>query len=165
MMGLSRFFDAVLVASAVVAGAIFAAITLAVPVDSLARSLFAKSLFGITDMVEFGLMTAVLLAAPWALSTGSHVMVDLIVSATTDRTKQALQRLTSLIGLVVSLIILWYATEALASAFTSGRMVRRVLVYPQFWNFVPLSICFALMSCEFFRQLVAGQRKRQGLSI
>ena len=164
-MGLSRLLDATLMACAVLAGAIFVAITVAVPLDALGRSFLARSMFGINDMVEYGLMAAVLLAAPWVLSRGEHVTVDVIAVMIQGRAGRLLSALVSLLGFLVSLIILWYAAQALASAYTSGRMVRKVLVFPQYWTFIPLCICFALTSCEFLRQLIRGRILSAGLSI
>src|SRR6056297_1071857 len=78
---LSRTFDAVLRACAWVAAALFAAIALAITVNVFSRNFGTGAIFGLFDLVEYALLAATFLAAPWVLSRNSHVAVDLVTAA------------------------------------------------------------------------------------
>tara|TARA_R110000787_G_scaffold36875_6_gene93975 strand:- start:291 stop:788 length:498 start_codon:yes stop_codon:yes gene_type:complete len=164
MSTFERLFSAVLMALAIFAGVIFAAITITVPIDAIGRYLFASSIVGLTDLVENGLMAAVLLAAPWILYKGEHVAVDLFAAALGDTARRILHTATCLLGIVISLVMTWYGIETMLRAMNSGTMVRRILTFPQSWTFVPLIICFALIAIEFARQLFAGPKTIKTMS-
>lgn len=164
MPGLSRAYRAVLVMLAAVAGIIIAAITVAVPIDAIGRYLFAKSIYGLVDLVENGLMAAVLLATPWVLSRGEHVTVDVAFAALARGPQRILHIVVCLIGMTGSAIMVWYGGEAIALAVKHGTMVRKNLAFPESWTFVPLVICFALTTVEFGRQMLASPKPTASMS-
>lgn len=158
MVRIERAFDAAMMALAYLAAAIIALITLAIPVDATLRFVLARSIYGLNDLAENGLMTAVFLSAPWVLSRGGHVAVDLLTSSLPAAVSSHLLRLTCIVGLVFSIVFAWASVSALMVSHERGMVVRKVLNFPEWWTFVPIVVCFVLCSFEFARQLVSGER-------
>lgn len=157
MTRLSRRFEAALVALAALAGAIVAAVAIVIPVDATVRFAFGRSINGIVDVIEFGLMSSVFLAAPWVLHRHGHVAVEIFAQALPERSKEFLGRVVSLIGCGLSVVMAWYGMTALLASYEKATMVRKAIIFPEWWTFVPLAVCFALMAVEFLRQF-AGRR-------
>lgn len=136
----------------VVAGVIMVGITVSIPIDALMRSIFKQSISGLTDLVENGLMTAVLISAPLVLHKHAHVMVELISHALPAKPQFWLKRFVSLMGFIVSVVLTWSGANSLLSAYEHHTMVRKILEFPEWLTFIPLIICFALCAIEFLRQ-------------
>ncbi|WP_163268592.1 TRAP transporter small permease [Chelativorans alearense] len=156
MAALERVHDTILMALALVAVAIVALITVAIPVDATLRFILAKSLYGLNDLAENGLMTAILISVPWVLSRGGHVSVELLSANLPTLGKDRLLRSVCMVGLVASLVFAWAGMSALLTAYHQNLIVRKVLNFPVWWTFIPIVTCFALCTCEFMRQLVRG---------
>lgn len=157
MTYINRCFDAVLVTLAVVAGVILSALALVVPVDVMLRFFFTHSITGLTDVIESTLMASVFLAAPWVLRNNGHVAVEIFVQSTPARVQSAMRAAACLIGAALSFVVTSYAIIAVIAAFQRGTMVRKSIIFPEWWTIVPVVICFALMALEFSRQIFAPQ--------
>jgi TRAP-type C4-dicarboxylate transport system permease small subunit len=47
----------------------------------------------------------------------------------------------------------WYAWRMLADSRQAGSLVMKALVFPEWWLYVPVPICFALLSLECARRV------------
>ena len=48
-------------------------------------------------------------------------------------------------------MFIWYGVKAIADSRQLGSMVFKTLVFPEWWLFVPVPLCFALLAVEFLR--------------
>lgn len=151
-----KAYEAMLMVPVILAGIILAAIAIAIPVDTFSRFLFSKSLVGMTDLVENGLMIGVFASVPWVLYQNDHVAVELFLQLVSKRMQQWLSRLVCMLGFSVCVVFLWYGVETLLITHERDMTVRRVLSFPQWWTYVPFVICFFLCTCEFLRQLLTS---------
>lgn len=154
-MTAGRAFQRLLDALAALAGAIFALIAILIPVNVALRA-GGASLYGLLDAIEYGLFVSAFLAAPWVLSRGGHVTVDIVVAAVPRRAQRALAVATSLIGALACAIFFWFAIEALAASHARGSAIRRAFVIPEWWVLAVPPASMALLTVEFGRQLFAA---------
>ncbi len=164
---LDRLFDRLLLALAWVAAAIFAATALAIPVNVVLRNGFGMAIYGLLELIEYGLLAATFLAAPWVLAKNAHVSVDLVVSTLGPGWRRLFEALANLIGAAISAVFLWYAFEAAARSMARGSLVRASFVFPEWWLLSIAPVAMALILVEFLRRLLrpasAAGRRLTGL--
>lgn len=148
----ARAFQRLLDALAALAGAIFALIAILIPVNVALRA-GGASLYGLLDAIEYGLFVSAFLGAPWVLSRGGHVTVDIVFAAMPPRAQRVLAALTSLAGALACAIFLWFAIDAAAASYARGSMIRRAFVIPEWWVLAVMPVSMALLTIEFGRQL------------
>lgn len=166
MHTLERLFDRLLLALAWAAAAVFAATALLIPVNVMLRSGFGMAIYGLLELIEYGLLGATFLAAPWVLARNAHVSVDLVSGALGPRMRRAFEILANLIGAAVSAVFLWYAIEAAGNSMARGSMVRTAFTFPEWWVLSVVPASMALILAEFVRKLLRpapAQRSLTGL--
>lgn len=126
--------------------------------DVVARNLGLRSLTWVVEITEYALPLATFLAAPWLLYRQEHVRLDLLQQICSPATMRRMERLAALLGMVVSLTVCWYGFGALRDARAIGSLVMKTLVFPEWWLFVPLIACFALLAVESGRRLFGSMR-------
>lgn len=156
MTRLSAVFDGLLLTLARLAAAIFAAVAVMIPVNLVFRNVFGASIYGLLDLVEYGILAATFLAAPWVLAINGHVAVDLVVHALKGRARRTVERAASLVGAAVSAILLVYALQALLLSAGRGTMVRTAFTFPEWWVLTPMPLAMALILIEFARKIARG---------
>jgi TRAP-type transport system small permease protein len=134
--------------------AILGLVTVLVVWDVLARNLGAKSLPWIVEATEYALPLATFLAAPWLMFRYEHVRLDLLSATLSPRNLARIERIAAAACLVVSLVIVWYSIAVLLDTRKIGALVIKSLVFPEWWLFVPVPICFLLLAGECARRLV-----------
>lgn len=166
MRRLDHLFDRLLLGLACAAAVIFAAIALAIPVNVVMRNVNGTAIRGLFEVIEFGLLAATFLAAPWVLSRNGHVSVDLVVSALPKAGRRVAETLANLIGMGVSAVFFWYALQAMLASYARGSMVRATFTYPEWWTLAIIPVAMALIVLEFLRRLLlptGGDRALTGL--
>jgi TRAP-type C4-dicarboxylate transport system permease small subunit len=159
-------FERLLLGLAVAAAVIFAAIALAIPVNVVMRNMTGGAIRGLFEVIEFGLLAATFLAAPWVFSRNGHVSVDLVVSVLPRAGRRIADTLANLIGMTISAIFFWYSGEAMLASYSRGSMVRATFIYPEWWTLAIIPVAMALIVIEFLRRLLrpaGGKRILTGL--
>ena len=139
-----RPFAVLAAAAAVLLGVTAAAITL----DVIARNLGLGTLPWILEVSEYVLPLATFLAAPWLLYRNEHVRLDVLL-ATFPRLGYA----TNVLGLGVSGVLVVYGVRTILNSAAQGSMVFKSVVFPEWWLYAPVPLCFGLLSIEFVRRL------------
>lgn len=153
-------------ALALLAGAVLAAITMALVINVGLVSIFTTNIFGMADAIELGLMAVTFLAAPWVLQKNAHVAVDIVTVSLPVKFQRPLSIVMMSVGSVVSAVFGWAAFQALLIAFARGSMIQGILVFPEWIAMVPASLAGVLLMIEFIRQAVRGlsqDRQQMGL--
>ena len=99
---------------------------------------------------------ATFLAAPWLLYKNEHVRVDILLTALPVTVARRVDRAADVVGLVVCVVFVWYGIKVIADSMQLGSMIIKTLVLPEWWIFVPLPVCFALLGIEFVRRVLSG---------
>jgi TRAP-type transport system small permease protein len=139
------------------AALVIGAIVVLVCYDVAARNLGLRSLSWVVEVTEYALPLATFLAAPWLLYRQEHVRLDLLAQVCTPAVLTIIERLAALVGLVVSVVISWYALAVIFDVRQIGALVMKTLVFPEWWLFVPLLFCFVLLGAESARRLFSRQ--------
>ena len=140
-------------ACAVVAAVVLGLAALAVTGDVVARNVGLGTLPWILEVSEYVLPLATFLVAPWLLRRGEHVRLDALLTAIPPWLARALDRLADAIGLAVCAVFVVYGAKAIASSAQQGSLVIKSVVFPEWWLYAPVPVCFALLAVEFVRRL------------
>ena len=136
------------------AAATVAFITLLVCYDVVGRNLGLPSLVWVNEVTEYALPIATLSAAPWLMWRNQHVRLDLLGALLSPAAQRQVDRIASLLGLIVSLVMVWYAVRMLLDSRSAGSLVMKALVFPEWWLYVPVPIGFALLALECGRRVL-----------
>lgn len=145
-------------ACGVLAGLAIGAVALLVTCDVLARNLGLSNLPWVVEVSEYSLPLATFLAAPWLLYRNEHVRLDMLLGALPRTPARLLDRLAHVVGIGVSLVFVWYGARVIADSWALGSTVYKTLVFPEWWLFVPVPLCFALLAVEFARRMLDANR-------
>jgi TRAP-type C4-dicarboxylate transport system permease small subunit len=138
---------------AAAAALLLGAMALAVTFDVVSRNLGLGAFPWILEASEYALPLATFLVAPWLLAGNQHVRLDALLRALPGAAARALDRASNAVGLAVcAVLVVWGARAALDSA-RQGAMVLKSLVFPEWWLYAPVPVCFALLAIEFLRRL------------
>jgi TRAP-type C4-dicarboxylate transport system permease small subunit len=121
---------------------------LAITLDVIARNVGLGTLPWILEVSEYVLPLATFLAAPWLLYRNEHVRLDVLLSAF-----PRLGVLSNLVGLAVCGVLVVYGVRTILNSAAQGSMVFKSVVFPEWWLYAPVPLCFALLSIEFLRRL------------
>lgn len=136
------------------AAAIVGLVVVLVCWDVFARNLGAKSLPWIVEVTEYALPLATFLAAPWLMFRYEHVRLDLLATTLSPSALARVERVAAAVCMVVSALIVWYSIRVLLDTKQIGALVIKSLVFPEWWLFVPVPVCFGLLTLECARRLV-----------
>jgi TRAP-type C4-dicarboxylate transport system permease small subunit len=128
-------------------------ITLMVCVDVVARNLRWGNLPWVTELTEYALPLATLLAAPWLMWRGQHVRLDVLEMVLSPASRARMERLSAAAGLLVSLALCGYGLVALLDSRRSGAVMLKALVFPEWWLYLPVPIGFGALALECARRL------------
>jgi TRAP-type transport system small permease protein len=137
-----------------VAAATVAVITVLVCFDVIARNLGMPSVTWINEVSEYAMPIATLSAAPWLMWRNQHVRLDLLGARLSASAQVRLDRISSFVGLIVSLVMVWYGVMALLDSRQAGSQVLKALVFPEWWLFLPVPIGFSLLALECARRVL-----------
>ena len=116
------------------------------------------------EITEYALYLTTLLTAPWLLRRGQHVRIDMLLVLIPPRLAWLLEAVADVVGLVASLVMVWYGTIMTAQSAGLGSLTIKNLVFPEWWLLAPLPIGFALLALEFvlrFHRLMGAPRTRR----
>lgn len=121
---------------------------LAITLDVIARNVGLGTVPWILEVSEYVLPLATFLAAPWLLYRNEHVRLDVLLGVL-----PRLRYLTSVVGLAVSAVLVVYGVRTILNSMAQGSMVLKSVVFPEWWLYAPVPLCFGLLAIEFLRRL------------
>ncbi|MGI9507716.1 MAG: TRAP transporter small permease, partial [Geminicoccaceae bacterium] len=89
----------------------------AISLDLFLRLFGLGNLPGMQEIIEYALFAGVFLSAPWVLRLGAHVRVDLLLTSLPDKAANMLGRVLDAVGLLISVILIWFGTINLSTAY------------------------------------------------
>ena len=148
-----RAYRGLLHACAVIAALLLGVTALLVTGDVVARNVGLGTLPWILEISEYVLPLATFLVAPWLLARNEHVRLDVLLTSLPARLARALALVGDLLGLAVCAVFVIYGWRAIASSAQQGSLVIKTIVFPEWWLYAPVPVCFALLAVEFVRRL------------
>jgi TRAP-type C4-dicarboxylate transport system permease small subunit len=121
---------------------------LAITLDVVARNIGLGTLPWILEVSEYVLPLATFLVAPWLLYRNQHVRLDILLNVWPK-----LGHLCNAIGLAVCVVLVIYGVRTILNSADQGAMIFKSVVFPEWWLYLPVPICFALLTIEFVRRM------------
>jgi TRAP-type C4-dicarboxylate transport system permease small subunit len=131
------------------AGVLIGLFALAIAGDLLLRELQWGNLPGMQEVMEYALFISVFIAAPWALRLGSHIRVDLLLTALPDTVSRRLEFALDLFGALLCAGLAYYSLLSVVDAYVGGSMQRKTYVVHDGFLRSFLVASFALLTAEF----------------
>ncbi len=135
-------------------------IAVLVSVDVLVRNLGFDPLSWLVESVEYTLFVTTFLAAPWVLSKGAHVRVDLVILMVPPKFRYGLELLVDGLGVIISLILFYYSLGEAIDSYTHDRLIYKTLTVTEWWFLAIIPFSSALLAIgfllRFFRVLSDG---------
>jgi TRAP-type C4-dicarboxylate transport system permease small subunit len=153
---LNAVYVAVVNALAALAGLTFALTAILITVNVVLRAVHERSLFGLFDAIEYALMAATFLAAPWVLARNAHVTVDIALIALPPNARRRVAQAGNLFAAVLAATFFWFALEATLASFARGSTVRTSFVFPEWWALSVMPAAMFLMAIEFVLRYFRG---------
>ncbi|MFW6076365.1 MAG: TRAP transporter small permease [Hyphomicrobiales bacterium] len=163
MPRLEDLYNRLLAGLAALAGVIFGLTAVLITVNVVLRAGFSSAIFGLFDAIEFGLLAATFLAAPWVLARNAHVTVDIALMTLSDRQRRLVGRLTNLLGAALCAVFIYYSLTATLASAARGSMIRTSFAIPEWWVLSVMPFAMTLMMVEFLlrtRRAVTAERHR-----
>ena len=148
-----KLYDRLLAGLAALSAAAFGALAFIIAYEVTLRWLGFRPPVWPQAISEFTMLYATLFAAPWILRRAEHIQVTTLVAVFTPRGRTVLSRVMSFIGMVVCLVVAWYALRV---TLTAQGLEIRSFEMPKWIVYAPLPLGFFLLAVEFFRHTLAG---------
>jgi len=153
---MKRFYDLLMQGCGVAAALTIGVLALLVTFDVVARNIGLGIFPWVVEVSEYSLPLATFLAAPWLLYRNEHVRIDMLLTALPVGIARQVDRAADLIGLGVCAVFVVYGLKVIADSARLGSLVIKTLVFPEWWLFVPVPLCFGLLGVEFVRRMTFG---------
>lgn len=161
MERLSQLYGHLLDGMIAAAAVILLGITFMIGLDVVLRNIGAGGIPPSNELSEYGLYLITILAAPGLLRRGQHIRVDIVLRAIPPRLAWMIEWLGDITGIVCCLYFLWYGVRVTQMSYAAGSYSIKTLVFPEWWIFAPLPVCFLMVAVEFLfrmRQLARSER-------
>ena len=146
---MTLLYDRVLEGLAACAAVLLGASALAITLDVVGRNVGLGTVPWILEVSEYVLPLATFLVAPWLLRRNEHVRLDVLL-----RAWPWLNHVTNVVGLAVCAVLVLYGVRTILNSAQQGAMVFKSVVFPEWWLYLPVPLCFGLLTLEFGRRLV-----------
>lgn len=147
------WFDTLIDALAVVAGAGMCGLTVLICADVAARTFRLFAMPWSLDVAEYSLLVITFLGAPWVLVHGGHISIDIVTSqlAPAPRRRVALGVHALCAGVCGAL--LWFSLATCWRSFSQGTQVHETWIFPEWWLFAVPPPIFLILMGIFLRWL------------
>lgn len=150
---MSRAYSGLIRLCGVASALVLGAVAVLVSFDVIARNLGLSTFPWIVEVSEYSLPLATFLIAPWLLHRGEHVRIDMVLTALPRPLARLVGRAADVLGLAISAVFLFYGVKVIRDSMGLDSLVIKTMVFPEWWLFLPVPFCFALLAIEFARRL------------
>lgn len=155
---MSRAYTGLIRCCGVASALLLGVVAVLVSFDVVVRNIGLATFPWIVEVSEYSLPLATFLIAPWLLHRGEHVRIDIVLTALPRPLARVVGWAADLLGLAVSAVFLFYGIAVIRDSIRLDSLVIKTMVFPEWWLFVPVPFCFALLAAEFTRRLWRSAR-------
>ena len=147
--------DKIINCMAAIAGLLLVFMMFSICYEVVLRYFLFSPLTWVTEISEYILLYATFLGAPWVLKKDAHVKVDIVLARLGFKARNIVNMATSLIGIVVCLVLIWFGTQMALDLYQRGIPVIKSLSVPKFLlvGIIPLGGLF--LAIQFVRRMYA----------
>lgn len=135
------------------AGLLIGALALMVSADVVLRNVGAGGLPWAVEVAEYILYISTFLGAPWVLAKNAHVRVDIFISHAPAAAARLADILVNLVGVLVSLVLLYFGVVAAVDAYVIGALIFKELIVAEWWLLAVMPFSAALLTIGFCLRL------------
>jgi len=150
--GAAQLLDRITDILAGAAGVLLILIMLLVSYLVLMRYLLGQPPGWVVEICQYMIFVLTFLAAPWLLRKKGHVAVDIVLVSLGQRANSLIAMVTSVVGMLISFLLTWYAALSTWQHFTEDIPVIEILRIPKAMLLAFIPISFFLLALEFLRQ-------------
>jgi len=149
---LAAFFDHLLDLLGALAGTFIVLMMLVVSTHVIGRYIFHRPIAWVIEFSEYALLYIVLLGSAWLLKSEGHVTVDILINRLTPKGQSLLNFVTSILGIMACLILVWYGSQTTWDLFQRGIMLQEVVMMPKFVILGVIPVGGFLLLIQFLRR-------------
>lgn len=153
---ITGIFDRTVDVFSIMGGVLLVAIMLAVSVKIIFRYFLHEAIVGVDEIAEISMLYLTFLGAAWLLRRGGHITIDLLFARLKPKTQARLNIITSVFGLFISLILVWYGTAATVSFWQRGILTPTILEVPRALIIGIIPVGSLLLAIQFLRRAWAN---------
>ncbi|MEM8552162.1 MAG: TRAP transporter small permease [Pseudomonadota bacterium] len=157
-----RLYDMLVVALAVIAGAILPAFMLIIVYQVVWRNFGLQPSAHLFTFTEYGLLFITFLGAPWLVRERGHVYIEIVTAALPDGARAAVSRFVSGLCVVICVVLALKGADIAQRNFFSAEMDVRSLYFPRWILITVIPVGFGLMAIEFARFTFGKQLLHSG---
>ena len=158
-------YGRLLEALALIACALILGMTLMICADVFLRNVrIIPGLVGLAwsnEISEAMLFLITMLTAPWLLSRGQHIRVDIVLRAVPPLVGWVFEWIVDVLAFGCCAVITFYSARAAWASYAAGSLSIKTLVTPEWWLLSVLPVSFAFLTLEMvfrMRRLYLGPR-------
>ena len=149
------WFDLLIDALAVAAGALVVLLAALVVFDVAARSLRLLTLPWSLEATEYMLYAVTFLGAPWVLRENGHIAIELVVERLPARARAAAARIADILGAAICAVLFYYACRVVWQSHASGIMVQKSFSFPEWVAYAGMPPVMLILLGIYLRRLAA----------
>ena len=149
-----KLYNKLVIGLAICAALVIVAAFLLIVFDVLVRAAgYAPPAFTIAA-VEYMMLYFALFAAPFLVRKKGHVHIDTFTHLMPSGARRAAAKVSYVIAIAASSVVVYFSTWLLMESIASGAVELRGVDVPQWINYAPLPLIFAMVGLEFGRYLI-----------
>ncbi len=125
---------------------------LAINFQVVMRFVVGKGLLWILEVGTYGLLYIAFLGSAWLLKSEGHVKMDMVLSRLKPRPQAALNVITSILGIIISLVLIWWGVSVTWEHFQCGYYLKSVLWPPTWPLLAVIPVGSFLLFIQFLRR-------------
>jgi len=154
MKRFNAIFDGLVNALAIIAGIFIVCTGLIECYEVVMRYFLHRPPIWGVEVVEYMLFLIAFLGTTWVLRNKSHISVTILVEHLKPRAQAYCNLFASAMGILISLVILWYAAKTTWDCCVTDVRVVKTYAWPK-WPFLSfIALGYLLMLVEFVRQFL-----------
>lgn len=149
---MGTIFDRVIGALFYLACILLAFSMLSVNVEIFYRFFVGKAQLWVVEVSEYILLIMTFLGAAWVLKKDGHVRMDVLVNRLEPRAQLTLNIITSAVGAIFCLVIVWYGTDVTWDNYQRGTTFYKAVGFPKAPIMAAIPIGSFLLFIQFLRR-------------
>ena len=145
-------FDAILNVFAFLSALLLAFIMLSICLEVIMRYFLNRPLVWVIEMAEYALLYITFLGTAWLLRREGHVTVDILLVRLNPKNQAALGFFSSIIGIIISLVFIWYGSDVAWDHYQRGVFKPTVLQFPTAPILAIIPIGSVILAMQFIRR-------------
>ena len=158
MKKLNVIFDKLINSLAFIAGSFIFIMMWIECYEIVARYFFQRPTAWSVEFCEYMLFLLAFLGTTWVLKKRAHINVTILLELLRPRTQNYCNLFSSFMGILISLIILWFSLKTSVENYVVGVKIVKTYALPK-WIFLSfISLGYLLLLIEFIRQFLGHLR-------